>query len=301
MPTLRGMKIDNATKIGKKKRQCQSTKHPNKYLKHDVDVNYLVNKIVDLELQLETVKTGRSMFHGMSLVQSLILMIISMIGFGITIELGHFLLFNGNALTEQSLFLRGFSTHNNVPHSPSPSELEQEAQTYVLLSTFRPVTADVMGALGPPQVVTEESTSSWLSDRWQVPLSEFHEELGVQPEPHWIELDLQRSCLVRKVVIDWENAYSDSWYVEGRLTGSSDWRRLGDSRGSKEIERRPFHIIQEAYTVTGGHLSSSGGGGGGGEGSPSHAVRYVRLMVNKAATKWGISIWRVQLWGNELK
>jgi hypothetical protein len=37
----------------------------------------------------------------------------------------------------------------------------------VLLSRYRSVTADVQGNLGPPSIITSESVSNWLTDRWQ--------------------------------------------------------------------------------------------------------------------------------------
>ena len=37
----------------------------------------------------------------------------------------------------------------------------------VLLSQNKSVTSDVRGNLGPPSVITSESTEDWLKDRWQ--------------------------------------------------------------------------------------------------------------------------------------
>ena len=37
----------------------------------------------------------------------------------------------------------------------------------ILLSLNRSVRADVRGNLGPPSVITQESVSNWLTDRWQ--------------------------------------------------------------------------------------------------------------------------------------
>ena len=76
--------------------------------------------------------------------------------------------------------VNAYSSYNQ----DTPKIDSDPSMSFVLVSTFRPVTANVMGALGPPQVVTKESTASWLSDRWQVPLSEFNEDMGVTAEPH---------------------------------------------------------------------------------------------------------------------
>lgn len=40
--------------------------------------------------------------------------------------------------------------------------------------------------------------------------------MGGRPIPgeHYVEIDLQRLCLIEKVVIDWEDGYSDSWTIQ---------------------------------------------------------------------------------------
>ena len=40
--------------------------------------------------------------------------------------------------------------------------------------------------------------------------------MGGRPIPgeHWIEIDLERLCVVEKVIIDWEDGYSDSWTIK---------------------------------------------------------------------------------------
>lgn len=45
--------------------------------------------------------------------------------------------------------------------SPPRSQIPQ------LVSLYKPVTADVRGNLGPPEVVTNEAVADWLKDRWQ--------------------------------------------------------------------------------------------------------------------------------------
>ena len=41
----------------------------------------------------------------------------------------------------------------------------------ILLSSNRSVKSDVQGNLGPPSVITSESISNWLTDRWQGKIS----------------------------------------------------------------------------------------------------------------------------------
>ena len=34
------------------------------------------------------------------------------------------------------------------------------------------------------------------------------------PGPHWVEIDLERYCTIEKILIDWEDGYSDSWTLQ---------------------------------------------------------------------------------------
>lgn len=49
------------------------------------------------------------------------------------------------------------------------SFFDERKQTYpmILLSSNRSVKSDVQGNLGSPSVITSESVSNWLTDRWQ--------------------------------------------------------------------------------------------------------------------------------------
>lgn len=41
------------------------------------------------------------------------------------------------------------------------------------------------------------------------------------PGPHFVEVDLGRLCYIEKVLIDWEDGYSDSWTLEVNLKSYS--------------------------------------------------------------------------------
>ena len=179
-----------------------------------------------------------------------------------------------------------------------------------LLSKSRPVTADVQGNLGAPSVVTNESIGNWLTDRWQAALNMKGEAI---PGEHWIEIDLQRPCRVEKVIIDWEDAYSTFWTLQGRLiepyisSSSSNGNNgnviLGLGGESKQIRHMKHHVVYELHTPFSrdqnrikektllAHKEHNTGMG--------EMVRYVRLVIHQPSMHWGSSIWRLQLWGTE--
>jgi hypothetical protein len=54
--------------------------------------------------------------------------------------------------------------HDMLEWLPSP---EESSPPLVLLSLNKSVRSDVRGNLGHPSVITQESVSNWLTDRWQ--------------------------------------------------------------------------------------------------------------------------------------
>ena len=153
-----------------------------------------------------------------------------------------------------------------------------------LLSANKPVKADVRGNLGPPSVITQESTANWLTDRWQAA-----KDMSGDPIPgkHWVEIDLERECVVDNILIDWESAYCDDWLLRGRVTNSSSskWVDLVSSSESSRSHLNPKdkqHIIQTAKVE---------------QPRLKPPVRYVRLSIRRPATRWGSSIWRMHIYG----
>lgn len=117
---------------------------------------------------------------------------------------------------------------------PTSNEIDRNADQVPrkpkLLSENKPVTADVRGNLGPPSVITSESTADWLKDRWQgmyrckscsvitvmqVWILSCPAAKNMKGEPipgeHWVEIDLEGQYHLEVVVIDWEVAYSHEW------------------------------------------------------------------------------------------
>jgi hypothetical protein len=145
-----------------------------------------------------------------------------------------------------------------------------------LISEGRPAISDVRGNLGPASVVTSEVVKDWLKDRWQAAKN----MQGVPiPGPHWIEVDLERACKVFKVLVDYETAYSADYAVFGRNIDEG-WISLADSKkGLLTLKPTNQHIVHELATDS------------------SVSVRNVKLSIRSIATRWGVSVWRFQIWG----
>jgi len=83
----------------------------------------------------------------------------------------------------------------------------------------RPATADVRGNLGPPTVLTDEKEPvDWLTDRWQAALNMQGTPI---PGEHWVQIDLGSPCIITRVVLDWETAWSTHWNLVVRC-----WRGM---------------------------------------------------------------------------
>ena len=135
------------------------------------------------------------------------------------------------------------------------------------------------------------------------------------------------------MIIDWEDAYSTFWTLEGRLTleptkeGSGKMLLLGKGAESKQIRRMKHHVVYElhtaisrdqgrirektrldykAATATAAAVAQQSSSASSSASSTStmnsmkDAVRYVRLTIHKPSEHWGSSIWRLQLWGTSV-
>lgn len=181
---------------------------------------------------------------------------------------------------------------------------EAVIQEPTVLSLGRPATADVLGNLAPPDVVTNEDVADWLKDRWQAA-----KDLTGAPIPgeHWLEIDLQRVCTITKVLIDWEKAYSDSYTVVGRayikkpndlgaMALQEVWVVLATSKQARLLAMDKMHVIHEVmvnnevtvYQHPERRMSIP-------------PIRFVRLIIHKPAhQQWGSSVWRFVVHGFEL-
>ena len=101
------------------------------------------------------------------------------------------------------------------------------------------------------------------------------------------------------IVLDWEAAYADDYFVEVRSSPHEEWKRLynGKSGNDRRLLRRqqesgqspgvsyklPLHITHSI------DLSRS----------EDIYFRYLRLLIERPAAGWGVSLWQVDVYGNE--
>jgi len=189
----------------------------------------------------------------------------------------------------------------NTAYPAGAGALKSSAATTILLSAGRPATSDVRGNLGPASVITSEKTADWLKDRWQAAA-----DMGGTPipGPHWVEVDLQRLCKLSAILIDWEEAFSQHWTVKGKRSdgkcagqnNDGGWTAIARSKEAywpPGVQRTPKHILQTVL-VRDHHTGS-------GDSDDCSAPYYdkVRLMISKPSTRFGSSIWRLQVHGAE--
>ena len=125
------------------------------------------------------------------------------------------------------------------------------------------------------------------------------------PGPHWLEVDLGAPAQVTDALLDWETAFATHWTLLTRLREGDEWRSLATGAEAAETRRTEQHVVQElalapapAPAEEDGRARAGGAGGAGGPG-PGLA-RFVRLLIHEPATRWGASLWRLQLKGRWL-
>ena len=160
----------------------------------------------------------------------------------------------------------------------------------VELATGCPVTADVRGNLGPASVVTSAVNKDWLKDRWQAAANMAGAPLA---GPHTLVIDLGRPCRVARAEVDFEDAHASLYDIElsdvgasgpWRLLRSVDAKALEVAKSGGGVTRAPKHVVHRFETP--------------GQPGQGNAARWVRLRLRTLATMWGVSVWRVQLWGS---
>lgn len=162
-----------------------------------------------------------------------------------------------------------------------------------LLSLHKPVKADVRGNLADPQVITSPVVEDWLKDRWQAA-----KDMSGTPIPgkHWVEIDLGRPCLVNHVVVDWETAYCEAYHLQGRLTDDEhdpfhDMPATDHNGKVSPVESRRDPNPPKKHVIDSFDVEDLG------EGHDNRLVRHVCLRCDRPATQWGVSIWRLELYG----
>ena len=191
--------------------------------------------------------------------------------------------FSSKVISIQTLRIPPRSSTSNFtklnPYNDISSSFKRKnspKSTNHLISLHKPVFSDVRGNLGPPKEVTNETITDWLRDRWQAA----SDMMGTPiPGEHWLVVDLQALFAVTKIVIDWEDAYSENWIVQGskeylvdRIEAQS-WILLGTSQEIKTVDAGLRKHIVHSLNL-----------------SHPAEVRYVRLLIKQPSTVWGVSV-----------
>mmetsp|Transcript_22814 Transcript_22814/g.56340 ORF Transcript_22814/g.56340 Transcript_22814/m.56340 type:complete len:268 (-) Transcript_22814:322-1125(-) len=156
-----------------------------------------------------------------------------------------------------------------------------------LVSLSAKATSDVRGNLGVAQVVTDPSVADWLKDRWQSA-----SDMNGTPIP----------AIPAKFVIDWETAHADDYTIEGRLSQTDEWKRVTTAESKGDRATSDKHVIdtvnissewgKQTLETNVPDLSCN---------APVSAVRFVRLLIHKPATRWAPSVWRFEVHGNKIR
>ena len=206
--------------------------------------------------------------------------------------------------------LRGSPVQNKIaiPTDPVSHSLEQlimhqaptkrlitpsaplDTRPTMLLSSNCLVTASTLGNLAPPHVVVDPRMESWLTDRWQAAQDLTGKAI---PGPHWIELTFNHPVQeISDMIIDYETAFANDYAVEvcfdgsevNMIVGCKEWKQILRSSQVKQrikVTNTPQHVVHHVDVT---YYSDK-------------AIRKLRLYIFRPATKWGTSIWRLEVWG----
>jgi peptidyl-prolyl cis-trans isomerase A (cyclophilin A) len=153
----------------------------------------------------------------------------------------------------------------------------------VLLSSGCKATADARGNLSPASVVTSGKTDDWLKDRHQ-----FASDMNGTPIPgkHWIQIDLLAEALMpadlTSVRVDWETAFAEAYSFECAPSPNGPYTRREEESRTRVSPVPKGHVIDEV------HFKATDGEAG---------CRYVRLFIEKPATRWGASVYELKIYG----
>ena len=144
-----------------------------------------------------------------------------------------------------------------------------------LISRNKPVTASVRGNLGPASVVTTGLKNDWLKDRWQAAKNMQGAPI---PGTHWLLVDLEATCVVERIDVEFESAFARDYTLRGR-SKSGAWVSL--AVGASAVESRPAK--QRVL-----HRLAS---------NSMAPVDQVRLDIARPGTRWGTSVWELDIFG----
>jgi hypothetical protein len=131
---------------------------------------------------------------------------------------------------------------------------------------------------------------------------------------HFLEIDLGSSeYIVRKIVIDWEKAFSNMWTVQIKADDSPDspWTNIATSGQAMISLKNDKHIIHDLLFEKPSTVEESGEARADVDlvAKPGQTVismpaevrlsgvRLVKLLIHRPAFHWGSSVWRFQVWG----
>jgi hypothetical protein len=145
-----------------------------------------------------------------------------------------------------------------------------------LLSAGRPAKASVRGNLASASAVTSASTRDWLKDRWQAA-----SDMNGTPIPgeHWVSIDLGGPHLAVSFVLDWETACADDYAVQALRGGA--WVTLPTVLDARTKSTQ--HVVDTLSVRVG---------------RPALEAQQFRVLIRRPATRWGVSLWRFEIWGS---
>jgi hypothetical protein len=213
-----------------------------------------------------------------------------------------------NVVRLQNVPIRGVA-------QPSPQQEQPQVQQQVAEQPLQPrimsrspnvkITTDVLGNLGPPEVMIQAHPGKdWIKDRWQAG-SDMHGK--AIPGRHWVSLDLGQYIVLEKIVLDWEAAYADVYMIQASVepislealqTDDKTWNdNIWDLFDGRTVDNDVERTV-ETYGQSPGVKTKT----------PLHVVhtipvdnkrplRYLRIGILQSAMGWGVSLWQVDLYG----
>jgi hypothetical protein len=175
------------------------------------------------------------------------------------------------------------------------------------------VTTSVRGNLGPPSVLVEPSVERWLKDRWQA-ASDMHG--SAIKGGHWVTLNFinpmnnsqKDIVLVKKIVLDWESAFSEDYVLKGSFQQPSPERQSfviydsysGENSDVNYRNKKAKRTIEEYGQSPGVQFKM-----------PLHIVHTIELNeaisldtlyleIRKPGKHgWGVSLWKIEVFGTK--
>ena len=176
------------------------------------------------------------------------------------------------------------------------------SQKAVLLTRDSYVIASVTGNRGPPDILTSAKCDDPEQDSWQAALNDSGSPI---PGPHFVLFVLQQPAQqVTRVVLDYTEAYSDSYKVEVLCKQTGVWRELHNnivkSRTANNILKvalSPGHVVHTIDVMDGFAVKKNQKSVVASNLCP---IAALRIGIKKPSTAKGTALWRVEAWGYNL-